>query len=88
MKCPTCGVRSYVIGSRDTDIGRRRRRTCETCGRFTTYEVDVSFVERLEEAEKEIERMRRELHARAQTPTWPTVSGGGWAVSKVANRRR
>ena len=41
MNCSRCNSpRTYVVDSRPTDYGVRRRRRCETCGkRFTTYEI-------------------------------------------------
>lgn len=43
MGCPNCGKdEAYVIDSRPTDLGRRRRYRCYACDhRFSTYEASV-----------------------------------------------
>lgn len=53
-KCPSCGATNvYVIESRRSSNGTRRRKKCSSCGwRATTYEIDAALYQRLLEYEK------------------------------------
>lgn len=43
MTCPNCNNKMFVIDSRDTKKGIRRRYSCKNCGhRITTYETPRS----------------------------------------------
>lgn len=44
--CPSCNsTRSAVVDSRDSDTGRRRRRSCLSCKeRYTTWEMTEATV--------------------------------------------
>lgn len=55
-KCPACGAsKVYVIESRPSSNGTRRRKKCSSCGwRTTTYEIDASRLQRLLDIEKVI----------------------------------
>jgi len=48
MKCPTCGKDTEVLDTRNSPKGRRRRRNCLDCGKFTTYEVYASEIQDVE----------------------------------------
>lgn len=42
MNCPKCGRGTYIIETRNTSIGtRRRHKCCECCHRFTTIEIPI-----------------------------------------------
>jgi transcriptional regulator NrdR family protein len=41
VKCPTCGVWSSILETRELIEGLRRRRECANHHRFTTYETVV-----------------------------------------------
>lgn len=68
--CPHCGARaSYVIESRTTSLGRRRRYECQGCGsRDTTQEIDQALLEQLKQDSMHLQRIRAMLHSPA-TPT-------------------
>ena len=55
-KCPSCGASNvYVIESRRSSNGTRRRKKCSSCGwRATTYEIDASRFQRLLDMERVI----------------------------------
>lgn len=49
MRCRTCGSDTRVLNSRKREGIIRRRRVCDTCGgRFTTREVRVEDMKRLQ----------------------------------------
>ena len=55
-KFPSCGASNvYVIESRRSSNGTRRRKKCSSCGwRATTYEIDASRFQRLLDMERVI----------------------------------
>lgn len=59
-KCPNCGSpKVYVLESRRSQAGTRRRKKCSDCGwRATTYEIDGSKYQRLLEMEKVVHALR------------------------------
>lgn len=58
--CPHCGARaSYVIESRTTSLGRRRRYECQSCGsRDSTHEIDQAVLEQLKQDSMHLQRIR------------------------------
>lgn len=58
--CPHCGAQaSYVIETRTTTIGRRRRYECKRCGsRDTTQEVDQDTLDQLKQDSAHLQRIR------------------------------
>lgn len=54
MKCPKCGLAySKIIDSRETDIGRKRRRECLGCQfRYNVYEVSEKEYEEIKKIAK------------------------------------
>lgn len=49
MTCPVCGGVTRITDSRGNVESVRRRRQCQECGhRFTTIEVEVDLLRKLE----------------------------------------
>jgi hypothetical protein len=88
--CPHCRARaSYVIESRPTAIGRRRRYECQRCGsRDTTYEIDQATLDQFKQDSAHMQRIRAMLEAGTPPPTTPQIELHHCATCDMANGSR
>ena len=63
MNCPNCGnEKSLVIETRRRNLFSRRRRECSECThRWTTAEIDIGELERLQDIEQRYDTLRTSL---------------------------
>ena len=62
MNCPECGTKMYVIDSRPSEYGVRRRKKCFECGyRLTTYEITSAQKAKYERSEKQYAKLKQKI---------------------------